>query len=211
MTPIRRPNREEQAARLGGAVQSSDRVRAALLERAGLLHRAKANVLAQTVARLEKRSADADRLTEARARLDAHRAQIAPLQHEIARAQIAAATVTLGRDALLVHGRVLDDQRAGVAGLTVAVLADGREVTSYTGTDARGYFEIMIKQAQEEDTSRILSVQISNEARAVLYREKQPTAVLFGQTRYVEIVLGDADRRGIAPPPGAADPTKPAA
>lgn len=193
----------ESIERFGEAVLSADKVRAAALQRARLFHGAKEKVLARAVERLEAGKAPPKRLAEAGARLEAHRKVAAPLEQEVVRAQIAAALVRPGRDALLLHGRVLDAAQRGVAGLTVAALAEAREVVSYTGTDARGYFTIKLERTSESETERSVRLQVSNASRAVLYRDREAVSAPLGRARYVEIALGDDELRGIAPPPGA--------
>jgi hypothetical protein len=108
----------------------------------------------------------------------------------------------------MVHGRVMDQKRNGLAALTVAIF-DVEEnwvrAFGYACTDARGYFAIVQppekdieKKAQRQDQ---YFLHVLGPKKQLLHKDPDPLLLSAGKMEYREIFLGK-DKPICSPPKG---------
>ena len=144
---------------------------------------------------------------------------VASAQQEFA-AEIQRSTIRGPRpspQAAAMHGRVIDQNHAGLPGLTVrARLAEEATEIAKAGTDDTGHFVLMVRQQKPEDTAVSVILEVLAGNNRVMYRETDPRELRFGSVAYVEIEPGERSPRTTASPstepppaPDAAPPSAP--
>ena len=105
----------------------------------------------------------------------------------------------------MVHGRVLDKTRAGIAGLTVSLFDEkGKWIREmgYSCTDERGYFAITYSvKGDEKPEAQQLFLTVTDKEHRVLHREKEPLYVRLGWIDYREMVIDDQGDVCLPPEP----------
>jgi hypothetical protein len=144
-----------------------------------------------------KYGANHPRVQQIAARLTYNQGLMRDLDREIERSQIQVPPFDL--NTWLVHGRVLDQQRTGMQGLTVSLFNEQKQWIRQLGhacTDERGYFAIAYRvegQRSQIPPSQPLFLTITNPNRQILHQENAPLFVKLGQIDYREIVLTETE------------------
>ena len=114
----------------------------------------------------------------------------------------------------MVHGRVLDKIRAGIAGLTVSLFDEkGKWIREmgYSCTDERGYFAITYSvKGDEKPGAQQLFLTVTDKEHRVLHREKEPLYVRLGWIDYREMVIDDQGDVCLPPEPDKDEKPAPA-
>jgi hypothetical protein len=114
----------------------------------------------------------------------------------------------------MVHGRVLDKTRAGIAGLTVSLFDEkGKWIREmgYSCTDERGYFAITYSAKEDgKQGSQRLFLTVTDREHRVLHREREPLCVRLGWIDYREMVIDDQGDVCLPPEPDKDEKPAPA-
>lgn len=116
----------------------------------------------------------------------------------------------------MVHGRVMDQKRQGVAGLTIGVFdAEGRWMrqAGHACTDKRGYFAIIhtAEKSPDEPTQRKLDyfLHVIGPDGRFLHKDPNPLQLTVGEVEYREIFLDPNKSLCNPPQAGPDDPALP--
>jgi hypothetical protein len=131
--------------------------------------------------------------------------------------EIAASSVTppsVNQSSWALHGNVIDESRAPVPGVTVALYQKDvwAQRLGFACTDANGYF-VLIVQGVDKADSGSFSTEILR-AGKIIYIDRTPVTIQAGHVEYREIVIGTTPNT-CSPPSGGPDappspPTQPA-
>jgi hypothetical protein len=200
---------EEFIGRLDASFDILEALRAEELERSKLFQTVKNRALEKEQHRLTvKLGADHPRVKKLASRLAYRNNMMADLDEEIARAKIKVAAVEA--NTWMVHGVVLDKNRKGKSGLTVALVdAQGkwRQEFDYACTDDQGYFVISYPKAGksrgEVSGSQPTYLHVSDQNYKTLLKDPTPLQLSVGQVYYRRLVLADKPGLCTAPQPEA--------
>ncbi len=200
---------EEFIGRLDASFDILDTLRAEELERTRLFQTVKTRALEKEQHRLTvKLGADHPRVKKLASRLAYRNKMMADLEEETARARIKVAA--LGANTWMVHGVVLDKNRKGKSGLTVALFdAQGkwRQEFGFACTDDQGYFAISYPQPGktrgEVSGSQPFYLQVLDQNHKTLLKDPTPLQLTLGQVYYRRLVLTDKPGVCTAPQPEA--------
>jgi hypothetical protein len=138
---VQGPSTETVVQRFDPAVPRADATRAAAVEIAAHLEERRATGLRREISRLtHKHGEGSEPVRRAQARLVAHTRNRAVLDDEVARVRIG--PVDPGPNAVIIHGRVLDQERAPLSKLTAAIADENGTLLLTTTTDETGYFRL---------------------------------------------------------------------
>lgn len=209
-TPPDEKTAEQAAEDLRAAPAAANQMRREGLVWSGAVGTAKEVTLNQELARRSARfGADSAEAEAQRQRIQAHRAVQTQIQ---AQSELAEIDVPERRpDALILHGRVVDGDRLGRPGLTVAAIDSDGKVRKFDCTDDVGYFKLEItpRAGTASNLPERVFLQVSDDQQTVLYRGQRWFPVTPGRIVYYEIVLTDLEARPCPPPPGG-EPEPPA-
>ena len=166
----------------------------------------KDNALKKEQARLEQKyGVDHPRVKKIAARIDYNLGAFKELDGEIERSEITVPEFDV--NTWMVHGRVLDQQGAGINGVTLALYDANGQVESKLGfacTDDRGYYAIRYQVEEgkpspfDEETNYYLMV--TDSSNKLMHKEIEPLNIVIGQVDYRLIILSDVVCT--PPPPG---------
>ena len=206
MAEDKRCSREELEAQLPLLPTVGDLVRLVTLDQASLISGAKETQLQRETARLTARKgAQAPEVAALNQRSQLQALLITQIQAETERTETQ--TPEAKKGAGIVFGRVMNGDRIGLPELTVAALDASNTVIRFVCTDAKGAFqlEIPVAGATGGPPTRKIFLQVSDKAKAVLFRDKDGIEVA-GQARiYREIIIGE-EREIPCPPPPEPEP-----
>lgn len=201
----RQPGDKQILQRLDSSITSLDEQRTENLKRTQLLQDNKNKALKKEQARLSKKYGENHpRVAKINTRLEYNKAAKPEMKMEIDRSAIK--TPEFDLNTWMVHGRVLNQKRTGIKGLTLALYdADGKveKRLGYACTDEQGYYAIryQVKEGEQpsfdEKTDFFLAV--SDGSGKICHKEEEPLHVVIGLTDYRLIVL---DAGKCIPPPG---------
>lgn len=184
MSSNRSTTAEDVAAELTRTMEAADQSQRAHLEESLLRQEAREGALRVERARLAARfGADHPRVRVAAERLDAQ----ANLRHNL-RAELERIGVPdpdPSDDACIFHGRVVDANGLGVAGLVVSALGANQNELAKARTEEAGRFALRVPAAQ---TERVL-LAVSARGEQTLYRDKRPRQATPGGVFYTEITV----------------------
>jgi len=179
-----------------------DDERARGLERVKTIQDTKNESLKRERVRLTKKyGEDHPRVQKIDSRLTYNQSLLKDLAVEIDRSKVEVPAID--GNTWMVHGRVLDKTRAGIAGLTLSLFDEkGKWIREmgYSCTDDRGYFAITYPAKEDEKSeAQRLFLTVTDKEHRVLHREKEPLYVRLGWIDYLEIVIDD--QGDVCPPP----------
>ncbi len=185
--------------------------RARGLERVKTIQDVKNGSLERESARLTKKyGEDHPRVQKIESRLTYNQSLMKDLAVEIDRSK--AEVPAIDANTWMVHGRVLDETRIGIEGLTVSLFDEkGNWIKQmgYSCTDERGYFAITYSTEEDEkQREQGLFLTVTDKEHCVLHREREPLYVRLGWIDYREIVIDDQGE--VCPPPEPDKDEKPA-
>ncbi|GKT07110.1 PASTA domain-containing protein [Desulforhabdus sp. TSK] len=198
-------NDEEFAQQAIDVPAAADRVRLVALDHAAMLAFAKERSLRRELAIQKARLGnDAPQVKDLAERVRLQQVLRVQTAAEIERGETVAPERQSG--IFILHGRVVDRQHLGQAGLTVSAVDRSGRPQTYTCTDARGYFkmEIAVKEAAPQSELFLL---VSKDG-AVLYRGTEAHSVVSEGIVYREIVLGGEAPEQPCPPPPEPQPDR---
>jgi hypothetical protein len=173
-------------------ITEAEKSRPAGLEIAARAHEATLDALRFERLRLtHKYGANHVRVARIAARIDA----TAERQREVA-AERQRATIPspqADRGAAVIHGRVIDGQQLGLAGLSVRPRSTGDAKETYKdATDDVGHFAVTVQPAKPEDQEVYVILEVVSGNNRVVYRDSEPRALAVGSVFYTEIVIDKA-------------------
>jgi hypothetical protein len=208
------PNDKDIFKKIDTAFESLDEQRAEDLKKLKRLQLIKKDTLEKERQRMEsKYGADHPRVKKIASRITYNQGMMADLDMEIEKTDIE--VPKHDGTTWTVHGRVFDENAAGIKDLTVSLYDDEgnwvREI-EHTSTDESGYFAMTCpeeeKDALKDLEGKKLFLTITDEEHNVLHRESESLPVEIGRMRFREIVLTGKDRETSTPPePGEGEPT----
>ncbi len=199
--------------KLDASLNMLDTLRAEELERSKLFQTVKNRALRREQSRLTaKLGQDHPRVQQMASRLAYREKMLVDLQEEAAKAQIQ--VPAFAADQWLVHGVVLDKNRQGKSGLTVAIFdAKGkwRQDFGYACTDARGYFAIIhTPKAAAQAEAKALPLYylyVLDQDQRILLKDATPLPLEPGYIYYRRLLLADGAGVCQAPPTDYAEGT----
>lgn len=198
-------NDEEFAQQAIDVPAAADRVRLVALDHAAVLANAKERSLRRELAIQKARlGSDAPQVRVLAERVRLQQVLRVQTAAEIERSETVAPERQSG--IFVLHGRVVDRQHLGQAGLTVSAVDRSGRPQTYTCTDGRGYFkmEIAVKEGAPQSELFLL---VSKDG-AVLYRGSEAHSVVSEGIVYREIVLGEEAPEPPCPPPPEPQPDR---
>ena len=195
---------EELAEQLLHMPAAADRVRLVALDQTGLVSSAKERSLRRELAiQTARLGSDAPQVRVLAERLRLQQNLRTQVQAEIQRSETVAPERQEG--VFILHGRVVNRERLGQAGLTVSAVDRNGKAEVYVCTDERGYFklELLVK---EQTVRRELLLLVSDKDGAILYRGTEAHKIVSEGVVYREIVLGEEKPEEPCPPPPEPEP-----
>lgn len=195
---------DEALKELSKVLPAADRLRFAALGQVSSFVKAKQKSLVrQEKALVSRYGADSAQVRDTRRRLETESRFEVAVQVEMQRAQ----TEPVSRDpkALTLHGRVVNPQRLGQPGLTVSATDEHGQPVIYRASNSQGYFNLAVP-ASDDTKDQNVTLLVSNESQAVLYRGRECFARKPGAISYRQLIIGTADPEEQPAPPPEIDP-----
>ena len=196
-----RPNATEDDAliELTSVLPAGDRLRFAALGRISSLSVAKQkSLLREEKTVVARYGADSLEAKSARRRLDVERRFDTAVKVETERTQ--AEAVSRNREALTIHGRLVNTRRLAVRPMTVSATDKQGKAVAYSVSDSNGYFALQIP-ASDNTRNENVTLLVSDENRAVFYRGTECFARVPGRIFYRELVIATVPILQPTPPP----------
>lgn len=206
MAEDKRISREDLECQLALVPAVGDRVRLVTLDQASLISGAKETQLQRETARVTARKgAQAPEVAALNQRSQLQALLSTQIQAETERTETE--TPEAKKGAGIVFGRVMNRDRIGLPDLTVAALDANNTVITFVCTDAKGGYqlEIPVASATGGQPTRKVFLQVSDKAKAVLFRDKDGIEVADQARIYREIIVGE-EREVPCPPPPEPEP-----
>ena len=202
---------KEAIDKIVASFDTVDRLRREGLEGIRSLRAIKSAALERQNRRLSRKlGADHPRVRRIAERIESNRSLLKDLDVQIERSKTG--VPEHDEKSWVGHGRVMDSDRKGVAGLRVALHDEKGELVRELGfsqTDKRGYFSITYSTTGEAkpgiDESTKLFLHVSDREDRILYRGKSPLYLRIGQVDYLEISLPREEEIPTPSGPGKVD------
>ncbi len=116
---------------------------------------------------------------------------------------------------VLIHGRILDEKQAGVAGLTVTLEDDAEkplEGTEAVQTDGRGYYALQIVAEIIEEKGETGHITVRSADGNLIHKEAEGISLASGGRHYAQVAVTRArvEKPSARPPKKPKKPKKPA-
>jgi beta-lactam-binding protein with PASTA domain len=184
---------------LTSVLPAGDRLRFAALGRISSLSVAKQkSLLREEKTVVARYGADSPEAKSARRRLDVERRFDTAVKVETERTQ--AEVVSRNREALTIHGRLVNTRRLAVRPMTVSATDEQGKAVAYSVSDSNGYFALQIP-ASDNTRNENVTLRVSDENRAVFYRGTECFARVPGRIFYRELVIATVPILQPTPPP----------
>ena len=184
---------------LTSVLPAGDRLRFAALGRISSLSVAKQkSLLREEKTVVARYGADSPEAKSARRRLDVERRFDTAVKVETERTQ--AEVVSRNREALTIHGRLVNPRRLAVRPMTVSATDEQGKAVAYSVSDSNGYFALQIP-ASDNTRNENVTLLVSDENRAVFYRGTECFARVPGRIFYRELVIATVPILQPTPPP----------
>ena len=184
---------------LTSVLPAGDRLRFAALGRISSLSVAKQkSLLREEKTVVARYGADSPEAKSARRRLDVERRFDTAVKVETERTQ--AEVVSRNREALTIHGRLVNTRRLAVRPMTVSATDEQGKAVAYSVSDSNGYFALQIP-ASDNTRNENVTLLVSDENRAVFYRGTECFARVPGRIFYRELVIATVPILQPTPPP----------
>jgi beta-lactam-binding protein with PASTA domain len=184
---------------LTSVLPAGDRLRFAALGRISSLSVAKQkSLLREEKTVVARYGADSPEAKSARRRLDVERRFDTAVKVETERTQ--AEVVSRNREALTIHGRLVNPRRLAVRPMTVSATDEQGKAVAYSVSDSNGYFALQVP-ASDNTRNENVTLLVSDENRAVFYRGTECFARVPGRILYRELVIATVPILQPTPPP----------
>lgn len=184
---------------LTSVLPAGDRLRFAALGRISSLSVAKQkSLLREEKTVVARYGADSPEAKSARRRLEVERRFDTAVKVETERTQ--AEVVSRNREALTIHGRLVNPRRLAVRPMTVSATDEQGKAVAYSVSDSNGYFALQVP-ASDNTRNENVTLLVSDENRAVFYRGTECFARVPGRILYRELVIATVPILQPTPPP----------
>lgn len=193
---------DEIFKKVDSSLNRADQMRSENLQRLMNIQQIKAKTLEREKQRLSaKYGAEHPRVVRLDSKLRFNEGFVKDLKVEIDRAKVE--VPTLDKKAWMVHGRILNEDKAGIKGLTVSLSGKDKKWVKQLGyacTNELGYFAITYSAKKGEDSakkreelkiskSQELFLTVTDQDQNVCHRETDPLRIAIGRIDYREIIL----------------------